>query len=268
MSIFGNCLTAGNVGTGSSFATVRMYGPAGFSLIISKGNFSTQFTYGKLNQSDSKYYYYAFVPQNEFDSSQSFSITGTNTDSNIVLNNNAFYINEIKEFEYKIHYRKYIFKDGITDSLIGGFTALKSISSQTDTIVISNGNLIYTEKDNDYGGIRFNNPINLLDYKYGNIFFEFDDIESWQDSTFKAGIYVSSSLQTDPSNLQYDTRDYISYEGNTSNGHIVNWSGYQGSGISYVYDSTPYYVYILCASGKNSGIPNGIINIKTISLIT
>lgn len=176
----------------------------------------------------------------------------------------------------------YLYKDGVFSPLLGNsnppFYCLSGTAggTNTDTLVLGSSYtpygktiFVYTEMNNDYGGIISMNPISFSGYDYLRIIFS--TIASWQDSSFKAAVYflTYTTRSVGASGFStYTTRALINPDGNY-NGTMHLAQGRSRFEVvmplSY-YQSQSYYLGFTCASGSVSGIPYGEILIEEMTL--
>lgn len=290
MSIIGNALTGGGVNTENDTALIRIiYDDASITesgnVTISKNEFSKTFLDFHRSNATQKHSYYTTIPSTEFSSSQEFLIS-IDTDSyfgnaSMLIPDSGFYHDKIilskKEF---VIWDSSLYNSSPTSSPAGGFTALKgTVPGQSDTITYSNSSPVcvsYTENNNDYGGIRTNNPISFNGYHKLKI--TFNNINSWQyngtspaDPSYIAKVVIGTG-----------STNQLSDNGYPSGGsfvHVDNWGmTYVGSdsyisnistNFSQTYSSGytgNYYIYMLVASGEKSGAGKGQLKISRIWL--
>lgn len=164
-----------------------------------------------------------------------------------------------------------LFKNGVIHPSLGGFRTVQgTVNSQTDTLSIENGKLVYYENDNDYGGILSNNEISIE--RFSKLRVTIDSIVSWQDaSKFWASVLVLKL--DDPANERLGAWGYSVYEGKAG---VIQETGKSVRG-SFTVDceidswmrtsGKLYSISITCASGVSAGINNGTLVISDIRLL-
>ena len=164
-----------------------------------------------------------------------------------------------------------LFKNGVIHSSLGGFRTVQgTVNSQTDSLTIENGKLVYYENDNDYGAILSNNGINVE--RFSKLRVTIDSILSWQDaSKFWASVIVLNLAS--PATERLTAYGYSSYSGNAA---VIQESGKRVEGSFTVDCNIPswvrasgklYNISVTCASGISAGINNGYFVISDIRLL-
>ena len=289
MSIIGNALSAGGISE-NDFSLLRIiYDNSSITetgtITISKDSFSKTLQSRLRNDNTNSYSYYATIPSTEFSSSQPFSISA-DTESyfgsmSILIPDSGFYHDKIvlnkKEF---VIWDSSLYNSTPSSSPAGGFTALKGTASgQSDTIAYSSGSpalVSYTENNNDYGGIRINNPISFNGYSKLKI--TFNNINSWQysgtspaDPSYVAKVVIGTGSTNQLSDHGYPTGGSFTHVDNWqmtyvgSDSHISNISTNFSVAYSSGYTGN-YYIYMLVASGEKSGAGKGQLQISKIWL--
>lgn len=136
---------------------------------------------------------------------------------------------------------------------------------QTDNIDTYSTSFEYFERDNDYGGFVTENPIAFSGY--GTLRIVIDNISSWQDNNFKAGVYLLTSKPASVGTSgisSYAYREYINSGGN-SGVHIVDY-GPKEIAITLTSYQATYYIAITTASGRSVDIDPANIKISKIQL--
>ena len=251
-------------------AVVEIRVPAGGSISVFKNNTIISDLATSMGILDSQnlgyaYYYYSIEPKDfgtftikiTYDVLAVYSLTAN-------INTNKYYFYSISDFTFAPNTLK-LFDKGYFSNIIGGLTLLKGTSSsQSDILVVSDIGFEYQEFNNDYGGIVTNTAISFAGYDTLRI--NIAGISSWQSTTFKASVYLSTSK---PSSVTasgittYNYQEAINATGN-SDVHIKNYSKeiviplaqYQGS----------YYIIITTASGQSVAITPAFICINVMQL--
>ena len=212
------------------------------------------------------YYYYSIEPKDfgiftikiTYDVLAVYSLTAN-------INTNKYYCYSETDFVNDRPNILKLFNKGQFSNIIGGMTLLTGTgSSSSDILNISDTAFEYQEFNNDYGGIVTNTAISFAGYDTLRI--NIVGISSWQSTTFKASVYLSTSK---PSSVTasgittYNYQEAINATGN-SDVHIKNYSKeiviplaqYQGS----------YYIIITTASGQSVAITPAFICINVMQL--
>lgn len=164
-----------------------------------------------------------------------------------------------------------LFRNGILHPSLGGIRAVQgTVNTQTDTLSITNGKIVYTETDNDYGAVLCNNPI-MLD-RFNTMRITIDSILSWQDVTkFWASVYALSV-----SNPELERLNAYGYDGYEGNAYHIQESGRRVEG-SFIVECDlnllmrkniiPYNISVTCASDARGGMGNASLVISDIRLL-
>ena len=157
-----------------------------------------------------------------------------------------------------------LYENGTFSKFLGDinspFFALKgTVNANTDEIIVNNNAFQYWERDNDYGGIVSKSPISCAGY--GNLRIIFDRVVSWQDSNFKAAVYLLSSKPSSVGSTgfaSYAYRKQFCPIGTTSAGHI--WYGqYEVIIPLSSMQGGMYYIAATCASASSLSITGALI---------
>ena len=289
MNIIGNALSTGGISE-NDFSLLRIiYDNSSITetgtVTISKDSFSKTLQSRLRNDNTNSYSYYTTIPSTEFSSSQPFSISA-DTESyfgsmSMLIPSSGFYHDKIvlnkKEL---VIWDGSLYSSSPSSSPAGGFTALKgTVSSQTDSITYTSASpagVSYTENNNDYGGIRTNNPISFNGYRKLNI--TFNNINSWQydgsspaDPDYRAEVLIGTGSTNQLSDHGYPTGGSFTHVDKwyATNVPVTSHIANQSADFSVTYSTSytdSYYIYILVASGEKSGAGKGQLKISKIWL--